>query len=299
MRLALTSAVLLAGGAGHAWQTAPPLPVARTEVAAALTGREILVAGGYLADGSTSARVDLYDPATKAWRNGPDLPQPLNHASATTLGGRGVVIGGYGTTGPTRTAILFEDGVWHALPSLPFVRAAAGAVSVGGRLYVVGGVGPYGLARSMLVYDPVARRWGTLPGPTPRQHLAAATAGGRVYAIAGRTTGYNTNLAIVESWAPGERRWRREPDLPEPRGGTGAAAARGLIVSAGGEAPDGTRAAVYALNVAARRWARLPDLPTPRHGLGVVAFGSEVYVIGGGPEPGVTVTDANEVLRLS
>jgi hypothetical protein len=37
-------------------------------------------------------------------------------------------------------------------------------------------------------------------------------------------------------------------------------------------------------------------LPTPRHGLGIVAVGTRVYAIGGGPQPGLTVSDANEVL---
>ena len=64
------------------------------------------------------------------------------------------------------------------------------------------------------------------------------------------------------------------------------------------EAPRGTSGAVFAFDVASRSWRRLPDLPTPRHGLGVVAAGGEVHVIGGGPEPGLTVTDANEALRL-
>jgi non-specific serine/threonine protein kinase len=294
--LALASAAVLAVVIGNAWRTDPPLPVARTEVAAAVTGKEILIAGGYLADGSTTARVDLYNPATMSWRVGPDLPLPLNHASAATLRGGAVVVGGYGAEGPTTTALQFAGGAWRALAPLPFGRAAAGAATLKGRLYVLGGVGPYGLARSMLVYDPDTGRWSTLPGPTPRQHLASAAAGGRIYAVGGRTAGYDTNVATVESWAPGERRWRREPDVPEPRGGTGAAAVRGQVVSAGAEAPAGTSAAVYAFDVASRRWSRLPDLPTARHGLGVVGFGGQGYVIGGGPEPGLTVTGANEVL---
>jgi non-specific serine/threonine protein kinase len=295
----LLSTAVLAVVIGNAWQTAPPLPVPRTEVAAAVSGKEILVAGGYLADGSTTARVDLYDPATMTWRDGPGLPLPLNHASAATLRGAAVVVGGYGAAGPTTTALQFAGDGWRTLPPLPFVRAAAGAAALKGRLYVFGGIGPYGLARSMLVYDPDTRRWSTLPGPTPRQHLAAAAAGGRIYALAGRAAGYDTNVGTVESWAPGERRWRREPDVPEPRGGTGAAAVRGQIVSAGAEAPAGTSAAVYAFDVASRRWVRLPDLPTARHGLGVVGLGGKAYVIGGGPEPGLTVTGANEVLGTS
>jgi hypothetical protein len=69
-------------------------------------------------------------------------------------------------------------------------------------------------------------------------------------------------------------------------------------VSVGGEAVGGTIASVYAYDPARRRWTRLADLPTPRHGLAVVAVGSRVYAIGGGPEPGLTVSSANEALAI-
>ena len=39
------------------WTAGPPLPVPRTEVAAAVSEREVVVAGGYVEDGSTTARV--------------------------------------------------------------------------------------------------------------------------------------------------------------------------------------------------------------------------------------------------
>jgi Kelch motif len=297
VKLALALAATVSAAVGG-WRTDPPLPVARTEVAAAVSGGEIVVAGGYVEDNSTTARVDLYDPARRTWRRGPDLPEPLNHVAAATVSGRAVLVGGYGAGGPSRTAIRLEGDAWKALPPLPWTRAAAAAAALKGRLYVVGGVTDGGLARSMLVYDPARGRWEPLPGPTPRQHLAAAAARGRIYAIAGRSTGSDTNVATVESWAPGERRWRSEPPVPEPRGGTGAAALAGVIVSAGSESPQGTSGAVFAFDVATRRWSRLPDLPTPRHGLGVVAFGGEVHVIGGGPQPGFAFTDANEALAL-
>jgi non-specific serine/threonine protein kinase len=268
-------------------------------VAAAVSGGEIIVAGGYLADGSTTARVDLYQPIRRTWRRGPDLPAPVNHAAAASLSGRAVVVGGYGREGPTRTAVALIGSRWMRLPALPHPRAAAGAVALNGRLYVVGGVTNGGLARSMLMYVPGTGRWTKLPGPTPRQHLAAVAARGRLYAIAGRSAGYDTNVALVESWAPGERRWRREMPLPEARGGTGAAVVSGMIVSVGSEAPEGTSAAVFALDLGSGHWSRLPDLPTPRHGLGVVAHGGAVYVIGGGPQPGLTVTGANERFRFA
>ena len=62
--------------------------------------------------------------------------------------------------------------------------------------------------------------------------------------------------------------------------------------------PGGTIASVYAYDVDRRRWRRLPDLPTSRHGLGVASVGGRAYAIGGGTEPGLTVSDANEALTL-
>src|SRR5581483_9464285 len=208
---------------GHAWRAEPPLPLPRTEVTAALAGHEILVAGGFLADGSSTARTDLYDPVRRAWRGGPDLPEAVNHAAAASLDGTAYVAGGYAAGGPTRTAAVLADDEWRLLPPLPAPRA--------------GGAAAAGLAQRMLAYDPRRQRWSSLPGPTPRQHLAAAVLGGRIYAIAGRTAGADTNLRIVESWAPPERSWRGEPPLPEAWGGTGAATTGNTFVSAGGESP--------------------------------------------------------------
>jgi hypothetical protein len=55
---------------------------------------------------------------------------------------------------------------------------------------------------------------------------------------------------------------------------------------------------VYGYDLRTGRWRRLPDLPTPRHGLGVVAVGRRIYVLAGGPQPGLHVSAANEVLQL-
>src|SRR4029453_1552608 len=105
-------------------------------------------------------------------------------------------------------------------------------------------------------------------------------------------------VAAFESWRPGEMRWRRLPDVPGARGGTGAAVAAGSLVSVGGEEPAGTIAPVHAWNPGRGGGGRLPDLQTPRHGLGVVAVGTRVYAVAGGPSPGLTVSGANEYLDL-
>jgi hypothetical protein len=302
----LALVLALIGGARAAdaaqWQRGAVLPVARSEVPAATFGAEIAVVAGFTADGTASTRADAYAPAGDTWRRLPDLPLAVHHAMAAGAQGRLYVLGGYGSEGrPQRTAFVLAGDTWQPLPPLPFPRAAAGTAVVDGRIVVAGGVvrvsGRW-LARNALAFDLRTGRWSVVPGPRPREHLGVAALAHRVYAVAGRVYGFDTNLATFESWRPGERRWRPLPQVPRPRGGTGAAAVGGRIVSVGGEETAGTIEEAYAYRVASGRWQRLPNLPTPRHGLGVAAFRGSVFVMGGGVQPGLSVSSANEWLRV-
>ena len=293
--LAATTLGLAAAGSAATvadrWSVGAAVPEPRTEVAAARFGNEIGVVGGFLADGSSSTRADAYSPARNTWRPLPRYPLAVNHAAATAWRGRLIVVGGYVGRG-LGTARGFElvAGRWRTLPRMPESRAAAGAA--------VGGIAPGGLARRTFVLDLRTRRWSRIVGPEPREHLAVAALGGRVYALGGRLAGLDTNLRTLQALDPRTRRWTRLPPVPHARGGTGVAAVGTELLSVGGEEPSGTIASVYAYNTQTRGWRRLPDLPTPRHGLGVAALGRSVYVIAGGPRPGLFVSDANEILTL-
>jgi N-acetylneuraminic acid mutarotase len=298
----LVAAVACAGtaAAGAGWVTGASLPVPRSEVASAVLHGRIVVLGGFLADGTSSPRVDRYDPASGRWSRLHDLPLGVNHPLAAADGGRLYLVGGYAGGQPVRGAYVLEpNGSWRALPRLPEPRAAGGAAVVGGRLYVVGGVVARGkLARDTLVYDRATGRWARIDGPTPREHLGVAALGGRIYAVGGRSAGFDTNLDLVEELRPASGEWHELPPVPDRRGGTSLAATRGQLVSVGGEEPSGTIAEVYAYAPAEDRWRRLADLPTPRHGLAVEAVGGRVFAIGGGEEPGLSVTGANEALTV-
>jgi len=286
------------------WQRLAPAPSERTEVAAALAGRTIVVAGGYRADGATVPTVELFDLDTGRWSAGPPLPLAVNHAMAATVGGKAHVFGGYtGGNAPATAAYRLDGDRWTALAPLPAARAAGTAVAIGDRVYVAAGIAPGGtLAAEMLVYDAAANRWSTVPGPpTRREHLGGAAAKGLVYTVGGRTSGAG-NLGAVEAFDPASGRWEKLPDLPTARGGlaaTGVCDSR--VVAIGGEelgAGGETFDEVELFEVAERRWFALPGLPTPRHGLGVVAAGSTVYVLAGGPKPGLFVSAATESLPL-
>jgi N-acetylneuraminic acid mutarotase len=302
--LALFVPATLVAAAVPRWSQGAPLPVPRSEVAATVAAGEIYVVGGFLADGQGSNRVDAYSPRTNRWRRITDLPVTVHHPMAAAHRGRVYVIGGYGPEGARLTAFVLVNGVWTPLPPMPESRGAGGAAVVGSKLYVVGGVtttpgGARSLARHTLVYDITRRTWSRAPGPTRREHLGVTALNGRLYAVGGRTAGFDTNLAAFEVYRPGARRWLRLAPVPGKRGGTAAGAVGRFVVSAGGEAPGGTIRTVFAYDTRSRRWRRLPNLPTPRHGLGVVGAGGRVYVVAGGRQPGLAgVSGANESLRL-
>jgi N-acetylneuraminic acid mutarotase len=302
--LALSIPALVAGAIGN-WKRGAPLPLARGEVAAAVAEGRIYVIGGFTSGRANSTSAQAFNPGTNTWSREADLPLPVDHTMAAGYRGRVYVAGGYGP-GRARLTTLFAftgDG-WTRLAPMPEQRAAGGAAIVNGKLYVVGGTtsstigGPSTLAKRMLVYDIARDSWSSRRGPTPREHLGVTSLGGKIYAVAGRTAGFDTNMRVMEVFNPRTGRWSQLPRVPGRRGGTGAAGTGRWIVSVGGEATSGTIRAVYRYDVTRRRWSRLPNLPTARHGLGVAAVGGKVYVIGGGTSPGFSVSQANEFLAV-
>ena len=39
-------------------------------------------------------------------------------------------------------------------------------------------------------------------------------------------------------------------------------------------------------------------MPIARHGLGAASIDNTIYVLGGGPQPGLSVSDTNEVFHI-
>lgn len=285
---------------GLAWQTLAAAPSARTEVSATVLGTKIYVAGGFRADGSTVATVEVFDTSTRTWTAGPDLLVPVNHAMAATVSAAVYVFGGYDSAGNAFAGgFRLTDSGWQSVANLPEPRAAGTAAVVNGRVYIAGGIGQGGvLASQMLVYDAAANTWSTAPGPpTPREHLGGAGFGNRVYTVGGRTGA--GNLDAFEVFDVGTREWSSLPALPTPRGGMSATATcTGKVIGVGGEA-QATFSEAEIYEPTSNAWRSLPPLPTPRHGLGVVTVGPVLYVIAGGPKPGLHVADTNEALDLS
>lgn len=280
---------------------AAELPTPRTEVAGARFGDDrIIVAGGFLADGSPSDLAHVYDPRTDAWTEAPRLPERLHHAVLVAARGRAFLVGGFRAAGESAAVWSLAPGEdeWREEPPLSSPRGALGAAATDdGTIVAFGGVSGGQVVATSEVLRPGETEWEAGPEmDEPREHLAATSIDGRVYAIAGRVGSLESNKRTVESWDPSGREgsWRREPDLQETRGGT---AAGGACV-AGGEEPQGTIASIECLDTdgGPRTWRTLANMNVARHGLAVIDLDGDLHVIAGGDKPGLFVTGTHEVV---
>lgn len=293
------------------WRTAAPMPTKRTEVAVAALDGKIYVVGGFekpslsnVISFAITPSVEVYDPVTDQWSSKAPLPVGLHHVGLGVVSGRLFVIGGYAKSGfsvwnPVTTVYAYDPAAdsWTERAPMPTARGALSVTEHNGKLYTIGGFDRKDNNAQVEIYDPARNVWSNAaPLPTPRDHLAAATVAGKIYAIGGRVNGdYSQNLSVVEMYDPAIDRWKRVSDLPTARSGITAAVVEDKIYVFGGEGAVGTFNENEAYDPVRDTWRRLVPMPTARHGLGSVALNGRIYVISGGPTPGGSFSDLNEV----
>ncbi|MCP9271713.1 serine/threonine-protein kinase [Mycolicibacterium arenosum] len=268
-----------------AWRVLPDAPTPRLMMAWAVLDGKIWVAGG-IRDGETLATVETFDPATGAWQPQPALPIPLHHATATTYRGEVVVMGGASDNlaEASDKVFAFRNGSWTELPPMKHGRAAAAAAVVGDKLVVLGGQDDKQLVPPTEIFDGTSWSEGA-ELPVPREHLAAVSDGGYVYAVGGRELSSDENSGAFERFDPASGTWESLPEMPTPRGSYGAAVVEGRIVAVGGEVPTRVLPTVEMYDITGVKWTSLAPLATPVHGQVVAAVGDTLYVIGGADRP--------------
>lgn len=293
------------------WRTAAPAPTKRTEVAAATLRDKIYVVGGFEQPGlsnlmnlAITASVEEYDPSTDRWSSKAPMPVGLHHVGIGVTGGRLYVIGGYRQSGltvwePVATVYAYDPATdtWTQRASMPSPRGALSVTEHAGKLYAIGGFDRKTNSAAVEVYDPERNTWASrAPLPTPRDHLATATVSGKVYAIGGRVNGdYRRNLSVMEAYDPVTDRWSRAADLPTARSGMTSVEVGGRVYVFGGEGGEGTFRENEAYDPARDTWQTMAPMPTGRHGLGSAVVHGHIHVISGGPTPGGSFSNLNEV----
>src|SRR5919106_1082431 len=82
-----------------------------------------------------------------------------------------------------------------------------------------------------------------------------------------------------------------------PEGALTANFINGVLYAVGGIDALGTSNTNMAYNPKTNTWASEQPMPTPRHGLASVSIDYKIYVIGGGPQPGGSQTNLNEIFQ--
>lgn len=293
------------------WRTAAPAPTKRAEVGTAAVRDKIYMVGGFerpsfsnVMDLAVTPSLEEYDPSTDRWTSKTPMPVGLHHVGVGVVEGRLYVIGGYKHVGlnvwnPVATVYAYDPATdtWVERAAMPTARGALSVTVHEGKLYAIGGYDRTANSAAVEVYDPARNFWASrAPLPTPRDHLATATVSGKVYAIGGRLNGnYHLNLAIMEVYDPVTDSWTHVADLPTARSGITAAEVAGRIYVFGGEGGDGTFRENEAYDPTRDTWQPMAPMPTARHGLGSAVVDGRIYVISGGPTPGGSFSNLNEV----
>jgi N-acetylneuraminic acid mutarotase len=280
-------------------------------VAAATLRDKVYVVGGFekpslgnVLNLAITASLEEYDPSTDRWTAKAPMPVGLHHVGIGVAGGRLYVIGGYRQSGlsvwhPVATVYAYDPDTdtWEERAPMPTARGALSVTEHDGKLYAIGGYDRTANSAAVEVYDPVRNLWTSrAPLPTPRDHLATATLFGKVYAIGGRVNGdYRRNLSVTEVYDPVTDQWKRAADLPTARSGITAAVVDGRVYVFGGEGGAGTFRDNEAYDPARDAWQAMAPMPTARHGLGSAVVQGRMYVLSGGPTPGGSFSDLNEV----
>jgi len=222
----------------NSWVAVAPMSTARSwPAAAAGADGRIYVFGGWNQVALASAEV--YTPGSNSWAPIAAMPTARSDlAAARGEDGRIYVIGGSSASDLLSTVEAYDpvSNTWTAVAGLTYeMSPLAAAAGVDGKIYVIGitqnGIFSFGEA-----YDPVANTWSHVDSiMTNRFAMAAASVGGRIYAIGGASL-VQQSSGVVEVYDPSTLTFSAVANLVVPRRDLAAATGTdGRIYAIGGD----------------------------------------------------------------
>ena len=205
-------------------------------------GPRLVYALGGCSEGDDLSRVDVYDPRTDAWKQVSSMPTGRRIHCGVTLDGKIYVMGGVLT--------IYTDG-------------ADGSLSTAD------------------VFDPQSNQWQPLAEmASARSALAAAAAGGKIYAIGG-TKSYDDAMATVEAFDPQLGAWAEVASMSVGRNRHAAAVIDGKIYVIGGCDDVQGLDSVEVYDPQVDSWQQVASMPVARNSHAATSMGGKIYVTGG------------------
>jgi hypothetical protein len=256
------------------------------------------VLGGLGRNQEASTINQEWDPATDVWRERRPLSFPLSHPNATVLNGKIYVVGGFlAQVHVAAQDSMFEydpvGDTWKILAPLKTPRGSVGVAALNGKIHAIGGRTVDRVTSAVHeVYDPATNTWTTAaPLPKARDHFATAAVNGLIHIIGGRFNLPVDNTDLHDIYNPTTNTWTSGPPLPTARSGGATAFYKGMIVIAGGECRDFKPFnETEGFDVATGRWRTLAPMPIGKHGITGTTDGNVMYIAGGNPECGLSMS---------
>ena len=152
---------------GTAARVVGRLPTPLRYAAVASAGGRLVIAGGSMPDGTASAAVLAFDPATHRVTRIGALPAPTTHAAAAALGKYVYVIGGRGAAVGTPTAAILavDPARRRVVPAgqLGVPRSDLAAIGLPGRILLAGGRAATGTVATLSQLTPSRARAYAVP----------------------------------------------------------------------------------------------------------------------------------------
>lgn len=279
----------------NGWMKKPPMPTARSMMAAAEINGVIYVVGGQYVgahDGTVARLSDLvyltdneaYDPATDTWSKKAPMPtaRMARGTNNAVVDGKLYVIGGAPHYICTDANEVYdpETDSWSTRAPMPTARCHVTVIAANGLIYAIGGNVNNAFTSLVEVYDPRTDSWDAAPSlPTPRQEVMAGVIDGKIY-VAGGFSQFGP-LDTLDVYDPATRIWTAKAPMGAARVGSAAVVVNGHLVVIGAYTYDKRLATVESYDPKTDTWSQFPPMPTERAYLSAVAINDTIYTIGG------------------
>jgi N-acetylneuraminic acid mutarotase len=228
---------------GRRWSRETQLPGgALNAPAAAAIGSKLYVIGGFVGESNIpTARVRVFDTASKKWTEAAPLPAPRGGHAAVVLDGRIHVLGGGNDMSTLATHSIYDPAAnaWSNAAALPRSEGSPAAVVLDGKIYAIGGRSGFDDYGDTFVYDAQSNSWSRGPHLPPRGTAGAAVWRGSIYVFGGESQRTGRVLSDVYRLAPGASGWQKVGRMPKARSYARAVVYRGRIYVVGGSTVAG------------------------------------------------------------
>ena len=231
-----------------AWSQGANIPIAISEVNAALIGEKIYVPGGRTIDNLFSKKLFIYNPREDNWETKADLPVAISGYAMTSYEGKLYLFGGWDGSEYLKEIWIYDPGIneWQSFGQLPEERGFASAEVVGGVIHLMGGINNKRVLSNHDLFYPQRQleneiAWEVASDlPQPRYGMESSVLADMIYVAGGMNE--NSNELPLIQYLPPKDTWM---ELDQPPLSVGALPSvlpyETKLYVMGGETADGVQ----------------------------------------------------------